>query len=211
MPDDYSTHWNNVWDGRDPATTSWYQAESTVSLRLIEAYSEIPNASIVDIGSGRSALIPRLLETGARAIEVLDISRSAVDAAAADLDWPVAVRFTAADVTTHRFDQAFDVWHDRAVFHFLITEEQRDGYREALLSGTRGGSIVVLSTFASDGPESCSGLPVCRYSSSDLAAEFPGFVLLHDEIDEHRKPDGETQRFQYVVLRRDSAVNSLPR
>ncbi len=196
-----SEHWQTVWDGKDPSTTSWFQQTPSLSLELITANA--PDAtSVVDIGSGRSTFVAQVLSSGVTRMEVLDIARQAVDAAAADAGHPAGVTWTVADISAHRFDETFDVWHDRAVFHFLTDVAQRDGYRQALRSGTHIGSTMVVATFAEDGPEYCSGLPVQRYSADSLAAEFPGFEVIDDRHEDHVKPDGTTQHFQYLVLRR---------
>ena len=195
-------HWNTVWSDKDPTTVSWFQPTPTVSLRLIADYGPSPLCSIVDIGSGASRLVTELIAAGVPDIEVLDIAAPALSAAAEQAGYPTNVTWTIADVAAHRFDRTFDVWHDRAAFHFLNEIEQRAGYLDALRSAVAIGGIAIIATFADDGPESCSGLPVSRYSAAELAAEFPGFELLHEEREDHVKPDGEPQKFQYVVLRR---------
>ena len=195
-------HWNTVWNDKDPAAVSWFQPTPTVSLRLIADFGPSPLASIVDIGSGASRLVTELIAAGVPDIEVLDIAASALATAAAQAGHPTNVTWTVGDVTTHRFDRTFDVWHDRAAFHFLNDVEQRAGYLEALRTAVDVGGIAIIATFADDGPEFCSGLPITRYSARKLAAEFPGFELLHEEREDHAKPDGEIQKFQYIVLRR---------
>lgn len=197
-----TAHWDKVWTERDPADVSWYQPQPAVSLRLIIEFGPSPLTSVVDVGGGASSLAELLLENGVERVEVLDIAESALAHAAARLGQGACVQWTVGDITSHRFSTPFAVWHDRAVFHFLVEASDRAGYLEALRSAIGVDGIVVLATFASDGPEICSGLPVRRYSAASLANEFDGFDLIHQENEEHTKPDGEMQRFQYVVLRR---------
>ncbi len=195
-------HWDKVWSVKEPADVSWYQQEPAASRRLILQFGPSPLTSVVDVGGGASSLAELLTESGVERVEVVDIAESALAHAAARLGPSAAVTFTVGDVTRHRFVTAFDVWHDRAVFHFLTEADDRAGYVEALQSAIDIGGIAILATFAADGPEMCSGLPVRRYSAESLSAEFEGFDLIHQETEDHAKPDGETQKFQYVVLQR---------
>jgi SAM-dependent methyltransferase len=196
-----SSHWENVYASKCDAELSWTQAEPTTSLALIaEACSA---GRIIDVGGGTSLLAERLLDRG-YAVTVLDISQAAIDRArqrlgerASEVGWLVA------DVTAEPDLGTFDLWHDRAVFHFLTASEDRAAYG-ALLAGTIPvGGHAVIATFALDGPEKCSGLEVRRYDGRALAAELgPGFRLLKSVPELHRTPWDTTQSFQYSLFQR---------
>jgi hypothetical protein len=191
-------HWVHVYAATPEISFSWYQQEPRVSLAMIgRAFS--PPASVIDVGAGASHLVDRLLERGYR-VGVLDISdeplrrvRNRLGKAGADVAWFVA------DVTAFVPPQCWDVWHDRAVFHFLINEQDRLHYRNALLTGTAPGSQVIIATFGPEGPERCSGLPTRRYSAADLQRELgPQFELVESEREDHRTPGGILQQFVYA-------------
>jgi SAM-dependent methyltransferase len=195
-------HWTDVYATKATDAVSWYQENPLVSLRLIEQ-SASPPASILDVGGGASYLADRLLPRGYR-IGVLDISgealrivRERLGAAAAPVEWFVAA------VTTFRSPHTWDVWHDRAVFHFLVEESARRGYCDALDLATAPESTVIVATFGPEGPERCSGLPITRYSPELLAAELgPRYELHNVEWELHRTPAGATQQFVYCRFRR---------
>ena len=206
-----SEHWNGVWERADPDSVSWFQTETTRSLRLIEtATGARPRhdgpavaVTVVDVGGGASRLVDALILRGLR-VTVLDIAKAALERSrrrlgdrAADVSWVVA------DITRWKPECRFDVWHDRAVFHFLVEPADRQAYRECAERAVRAGGVLVLATFAADGPEQCSGLTVRRYSAADLTAEFhPAFELEASETEDHETPWGTRQAFTYVVLRR---------
>lgn len=199
-------HWQKVYEDKAPEAVSWYQAEPAPSLAALERIGADPSLSLIDIGGGASSLVDALLDGGWRDITVVDIAASALAAARVRLGVRAdQVRWLTADITAWTPDRAYDIWHDRAVFHFLAAERDRTAYRRALEAGTRPGGHVVIATFAPDGPEMCSGLPVMRYDAKALAAELGGdFALLDHWREAHVTPWGASQSFQWCVFRRES-------
>ncbi|OKO86567.1 class I SAM-dependent methyltransferase [Bradyrhizobium sp. AS23.2] len=203
---DRSTHWDNVYATKGEAEVSWYQDIPAISLEMIHAASPDHRAGIIDIGGGASRLVDSLLQDGYRDVAVLDLSANALDAAkrrigpaAAAVDWIVA------DATAWRPARSYDVWHDRAAFHFLTDPRDRAAYVERLRSAVAPGGHVIIATFAPDGPEKCSGLPVQRHNSASLAAELgPGFELVETRSEVHHTPWNSTQAFQFSRFRRRS-------
>ena len=204
MTDDRRSHWDQVYATRSETDVSWYQPHPAVSLRLIRTASPDRSASVIDVGGGASVLIDELVSSGFNDVSVLDISDEALSKAnarllakAGEIDWIVA------DVTTWTPPRRWRIWHDRAVFHFLTRCDQQDDYIAALRAGTTDDATVVMATFALDGPEKCSGLPVQRYSAPMLADRLGnGFRLMSQEAETHLTPSGGQQRFTYVVLER---------
>ncbi|MGX1318620.1 trans-aconitate methyltransferase [Bradyrhizobium sp. USDA 377] len=201
---DRTTHWDNVYATKGEAEVSWYQASPAISLAMIRAANSDHDAAIIDIGGGASRLVDALLQDGYRRLTVLDLSANAlgvakarIGAAASTVDWIVA------DVTTWPPTRTYDVWHDRAAFHFLTDPDDRAAYVERLRSAVRPGGQVVIATFAPDGPEKCSGLPVQRHDSASLAAELgPEFELVEARSEMHRTPWDSKQSFQFSRFRR---------
>lgn len=197
-------HWNKVYTTKGERDVSWFQERPSRSLQLIEAHAPGGKASLIDIGGGASRLVDELMARDFPDLTVLDVSVVALDHARARLgadqgrvDWIVA------DITRWRPARSWDIWHDRAVFHFLTAEPDQEAYLAALAAGTRPGSTVVMATFASDGPERCSGLPVQRYSAEALAARLGGRFALRDQAAEmHPTPWGSAQSFAYAVFAR---------
>ncbi|MFN3077057.1 MAG: class I SAM-dependent methyltransferase [Alphaproteobacteria bacterium] len=199
---DRQAHWGAVYTSKDETAVSWFQENPETSLRLIEGCSR-PGANVVDVGAGASRLIDHLVDRGYR-VTALDIARAALDKTRARLGHRASeVNWIAADVTGWCPPELFDVWHDRAVFHFLTDERDRLAYAGVLAAAVRTGGWAVIGTFAPDGPERCSDLPVCRYDARSLAGVFARDFTLVDELAEgHLTPSGKTQRFQFSVLRR---------
>ncbi|WP_342736821.1 class I SAM-dependent methyltransferase [Bradyrhizobium sp. B117] len=203
MPD-RTTHWDNVYATKGEAEVSWFQDSPTISLDMIRAAAPDHDAAIIDIGGGASRLIDALLRDGYRDLAVLDLSANALDAAkrrigaaASTVDWIVA------DATTWRPAKTYDVWHDRAAFHFLTDPHDRAAYVERLRSAVKPEGHVIIATFAPEGPEKCSGLPVQRHDSTSLAAELgPEFALVETRRETHHTPWDSTQAFQFSRFRR---------
>ncbi|WP_158671815.1 class I SAM-dependent methyltransferase [Bradyrhizobium guangdongense] len=201
---DRSAHWDHVYATKGEAEVSWYQDSPAISLEMIRAASPNHDAAIIDIGGGASRLVDALLQDGYRDVGVLDISVNALDAAkkrigasASMVDWIVA------DATSWRPAKSYDVWHDRAAFHFLTDPRDRAAYVERLRSAVASGGQVIIGTFAPDGPEKCSGLPVQRHDSASLAAELgPEFELMETRRETHHTPWNSTQAFQFSRFRR---------
>jgi SAM-dependent methyltransferase len=196
-----SDHWEKVYTSKSDMELSWMQAEPATSLSLIaEACSA---GSVIDVGGGTSLLAERLLDRG-YAVTVLDISQAAIDRARQRLGHRAAqVEWIVADVTASPDLGTIDLWHDRAVFHFLTVSEDRAAYAELLARTVPVGGHAVIATFAVDGPEKCSGLDVRRYDGGALAAELgPPFRLLKSVPELHRTPWDAPQSFQYSLFKR---------
>lgn len=203
---DRTTHWQNVYATKGEAEVSWFQNSPTISLEMIRAANPDRNAAIIDIGGGESRLVDALLQDGYRDVAVLDLSTNALDVvkrrigtAASTVDWIVA------DVTIWQPAKTYDVWHDRAAFHFLTDPWDRAAYVERLRSAIAAGGHVIIATFAPDGPEKCSGLPVQRHDSASLSGELgPEFELVEARSEMHQTPWHSTQAFQFSRFRRRS-------
>lgn len=193
-------HWENVYSTKSTDGVSWYQPHAEHSLRLIEAAALPRGAAIIDVGGGASKLVDDLLAQGRYDLTVLDLSTSALAAARARLGAAAdAVTWRVADITKAGLPaQAYDLWHDRAVFHFLTAPSDRRVYVQAVRDALKPGGHVIIATFAEDGPLQCSGLPVMRYGPLQLQAEFGvGFSLVSHEREQHATPFGSTQAFTY--------------
>jgi SAM-dependent methyltransferase len=196
-------HWQGVYRRKADTEVSWYQASPTVSLELIAEHGPGTGASVIDIGGGTSLLAVRLLDAGYRDVTVLDISEAAIARAESRIGKRPGAHFMVADASALMPVRTWDVWHDRAAFHFLMTAAEQAGYIAALERGTQPGSIAIFATFALDGPEKCSGLPVQRYSPETLAARLGrGFALIHSASEAHHTLSGAVQRFTWAVFRR---------
>ena len=197
-------HWNGVWDRADPDRVSWFEPRPESSLDLIESSGVGYGAALIDVGAGASLLTRQLLEAGYQDLTVLDISASGLAAGRSRLG-PVAshVEWIQADVRHFEPSRTRDLWHDRAVFHFLIGAEDRAAYLTTLDRALAAEGQVVLATFGPEGPLRCSGLEVRRYSLESLAGELgPGFRLEDSSIQEHTTPAGGSQQFLYARFKR---------
>ncbi|HQU25722.1 MAG TPA: class I SAM-dependent methyltransferase [Acidimicrobiales bacterium] len=196
------------WDERYRATTpeerSWTEPSPTATLEILDRLDLAPTDPIVDVGGGASRLVDALLERGFSDLTVLDLAESALAEARARLGAAAdRVTWVCADVTAWRPERTYALWHDRAVFHFLIEPAARGAYRDRLERATASGSYAVLATFAPDGPDTCSGLPVTRWAPAELAAEIgDAFEPLLEGRREHVTPWGSTQPFTWLVARR---------
>jgi SAM-dependent methyltransferase len=201
---DRRSHWQAVYLTKGEQQVSWSQADPQPSLRLIESAAADCHASIVDIGGGASRLVDALLGKGFDALTVLDLSEAALRTARERIGAAGStVQWIADDATAWRPPRPFDVWHDRAAFHFLVEAGDRAAYVERLHHGVRAGGHAIIGTFAPDGPEKCSGLPVQRYDAAALGRAIgPAFELVAEVPHQHVTPWGTTQSFQFSVLRR---------
>lgn len=197
-------HWDKVYETKAETAVSWYQPRCFVSLKLIKSASPDDKASVIDVGGGAATLVDDLLEQGFGDLTVLDISGSALERSKARLGKDAGkVGWIVADVTRWTPARTWDVWHDRAAFHFLGNAESQAAYIAALTAATRPGATVIISTFGRDGPEKCSGLAVERYDPEALARRLgPDFTLIADEAESHTTPAGTEQHFSYAVLKR---------
>ncbi|MBX9845874.1 MAG: class I SAM-dependent methyltransferase [Xanthobacteraceae bacterium] len=202
---DRQAHWQNVYQTKGERDVSWFQETPEISLDLIRATGAGKGVSIVDIGGGASRLADALLEEGYRSITVLDLSDQALATSRARLGARAAqVSWIVADVTAWQPAGSFDVWHDRAAFHFLTEPQDRLTYGECVRKAVRPGGHVIIGTFALDGPERCSGLPVVRHDATTIGNVLGrSFRLAESRRHEHKTPGGAIQRFQFSRFRRD--------
>ena len=201
-----AAHWNSVYRSKASTDVSWFQAEPTLSLELIASAGIRTGAAVLDVGGGTSFLADRLLALGYR-VGVMDVSALALDQARARLGTKAAaVEWIHADVLNFVPSHRWDVWHDRAVFHFLTDQRDRLAYRATLLRTLASDGVAVIATFGPNAPERCSGLPTVRYGPGVLARELgDDLVLTADRLDLHRTPRGKIQEFVYCAFRRAAA------
>lgn len=196
-----SEHWQQVYQSKSADEVSWFQREPLVSLKLIHEHALTGN-SIIDVGAGQSHLVDHLLAEGYSDLTILDISERAMEGVKERLG-SVTVQCVVADIRTWKPERSFDVWHDRAVFHFMNSKEDVSTYIQVLENSVPRNGIAIIGTFAEDGPAQCSGLDVQRYSPRALGEVFSeGFSLLETSREEHVTPWGATQKFSWVVLQR---------
>lgn len=197
-------HWDNVYATKDEHVVSWFQEKADISLDLIRATGVKHTASIIDIGGGASRLVDTLLGEGFKAVTVLDLSEKALATSKARLGARGEhVQWIVADITTWDPSQTYDVWHDRAALHFLTDPKDRAAYAERILRAVRPGGHVIIGTFAPDGPERCSGLPVIRHDAATLSGLLGhSFELIENRRHDHQTPAGATQRFQFSRFQR---------
>jgi SAM-dependent methyltransferase len=200
------THWQNVYTKKGENEVSWFQENPAPSLELIAQVGATPASAIIDIGAGASRLVDSLIDRGFKDVTVLDLSEAALDAAKARLGSSAAqVDWIVADATVWEPLKAYDIWHDRATFHFLTEECDRAAYVARLERAVKVGGYAIIATFALDGPERCSGLPVVRYDSASLSQTLGRRLqLVHTRQDTHATPWGSNQSFQFSVFRRHS-------
>lgn len=192
-------HWEAVYRDKGAEEVSWFQPSPDLSLALIEASGTPRQAQLIDVGGGASRLVDRLLETGYGNVSVLDISAAALEQSRARLGAGAkTVQWLQADITQAELPGRYRLWHDRAVFHFLIDAQARAAYLERLENHLEPGGQAIIATFALDGPERCSGLPVQRYSAQSLAQTLGArFRLLESTTERHTTPAGGVQAFVY--------------
>jgi len=193
------THWQNVYATKAENEVSWYQENPASSLDLVAATGVPSDAAIIDVGGGASRLVDCLLDKGFRRVAVLDLSENALGEAKTRLGRRAdAVDWIVADVTTWEPSRTYDLWHDRAAFHFLTEPADREAYVVRLKRAVHRGGHVIIATFAPDGPERCSGLPIVRYDPDALARMLgQDFELVDSRRHDHLTPSGNTQHFQF--------------
>jgi SAM-dependent methyltransferase len=198
-------HWQGVYGSKGEAQTSWFRPHLDESLRMLDGLRLRSSAAIIDVGAGRSTLVDDLLGRGFRNLTALDLSTEALAQSRQRLGEAAEhVRWLAADVLEAELPPChYDLWHDRAVFHFLTSAQDQARYAALAARSLRPGGHLLLATFAPDGPDKCSGLPVCRYDAASLAARFaPAFEPVADARESHRTPFRTLQSFTYLLLRR---------
>lgn len=196
-------HWDDAYVEKGEAGVSWFEETPTVSLDLIKALPG-PKDSLIDVGGGASRLAAHALRRGFGHVAVLDLSAKAIARSQMTMGTEAdRVKWIVSDVTSWKPGRRYDVWHDRAAFHFLTDKADRAAYVETLHSALADAGHAIIATFALDGPECCSGLPVQRYSPKTLAATLgPRFKLVNGVRHEHQTPWGSMQAFQFSVLAR---------
>ena len=198
--------WEGVHDGHDVDGVSWWQSVPGLSLDLVDASGLGPDAGIIDVGAGWSTLVDHLVERGFQDLTAIDLSATALQTVR-DRIGPAGahVVLEVADVLDLRRGRTYDLWHDRAVFHFLTEADERLDYLASLEAHVRPGGWAVVATFGPDGPLTCSGLPIVRYTHAELAGEFPGFEVVSTAGEDHVTPWGTAQQFTAILLRRRAA------
>ena len=203
-------HWQEVYTQKDPTQVSWFQSAPTPSLELVQELRLPADSKVLDVGGGTSALAVALAAEGLN-VTVLDLAPAALAYAQSYFDAQAVqkIRWLAGDIldngyiTAHISPDSIDLWHDRAVFHFLVEVEQQQRYVQSVARSVKPGGYAIIATFSPDGPEQCSGLPVQRYSSDSLAQLFsPDFKLIGHQRHEHVTPSGAVQPFTFVTLQR---------
>ena len=201
---DAKTHWEKIYTTKAPEQVSWYRPHLETSLALIKRAASDHSASIIDVGGGESTLVDDLLAQGFENITILDVSPAAIEATKQRLGQAAErVHWLVADITQVDLEQGvYDLWHDRAVFHFLTDPPQRVAYVRQVARSVKPGGHVIVSTFGPEGPTKCSGLEVVRYDADSLHNEFGArFRLVESSKELHQTPFGTTQQFLYCLCR----------
>jgi len=199
---DKKDHWENIYKNKSPLEVSWYQQRPDISLALIRKYASKKTAEIIDVGGGASTLCDGLLEAGYSNVTVLDLSDSALAHARQRLGSKAEfVDWEAGDVTYLKSDHQYDVWHDRAVFHFLTDKRDRDKYKQVLASSVRTNGYVIIAVFEVGGPIKCSGLDIVQYDVEKLRTELGNdFAFVEELYETHITPAGVEQLFGYYIF-----------
>ena len=204
MTKELQAHWNKVYADKHETEVSWFQETPDVSLDLIATAEATPEHAIIDIGGGASRLVDALLARAFQRVTVLDLSHIGLERAQDRLGEAArTVTWLVADATTWEPPQTYDIWHDRAVFHFLNEEKEQQAYLDRLRRSLSIGGRVIFGTFAPEGPEKCSGLPVTRHDSASLSRLLgPAFTLTDNRRHDHQTPWGSRQAFQFSTFQR---------
>ena len=201
---DAKTHWSKVYSTKLPDQVSWYQERPKLSLELIRRTGIPPSANIIDVGGGASALVDNLLDSGFQNVMVLDIAGEALKSSQKRLGAKgKSVEWVEADITNAKVPQNhFDLWHDRAVFHFLALAEDRRRYVDRVRHSLKKGGHIIIASFSLQGPPRCSGLDIVRYSPETMTVEFGNeFELIESVPETHHTPSGGIQEFVYCLFR----------
>ncbi|MCB0371954.1 MAG: class I SAM-dependent methyltransferase [Muricauda sp.] len=199
--EDRKSHWETVYETKTPDQVSWTQKEPKISLDFIRSFNFDKTAKILDVGGGDSNLVDFLLDAGFENISVLDISARAIERAQKRLGKRAnKVSWIVSDITEFDPQEEYDVWHDRAAFHFLITKDQIEKYVAAINQAVNG--YLILGTFSENGPKKCSGLDITQYTETKMETTFTGFEKLRCFTDDHTTPFGTTQNFMYCSFKK---------
>ena len=199
-------HWEAVYEQKAEMEVSWYQESPALSLELITTLAPAPDAAIIDVGGGAARLVDELVMRGYGDVTVLDLSQAALKRTQARMGAQAAkVKWIVADATHWSPLRTYDLWHDRAAFHFLASPEDRAAYVVRMTEAVKPGGHAIIATFALDGPDKCSGLPVVRYAAAGLSVELgEAFALLETRAQSHATPWGSQQKFQVSIFRRSA-------
>ena len=201
---DKKAHWENIFQTKDTTIVSWYQAVPATSINLIQKTGLSANSAIIEIGSGDSFLVDHLIEKGYTDISLLDISENALETIRKRLgEKSNSVTFVATDINNFSTDKRFNIWHDRAVFHFLTEKKDIENYVKIATKSVIRKGFLIIGTFSDKGPDSCSGLTIEKYSESKLTAAFSaGFSKLECFTENHNTPSGGIQNFLFCIFQR---------
>jgi 2-polyprenyl-3-methyl-5-hydroxy-6-metoxy-1,4-benzoquinol methylase len=197
-------YWENVYQSKEFHQVGWFQHHPTVSLDIIEFINISENAKIIDVGGGESYLVDHLLALGFKNIQVLDISAKAIGKAKSRLGKNAEkIKWITGDIVDFNYEKDFDLWHDRAVFHFLLKKDEIYQYIDNAKNAIKQGGHLIIGTFSDKGPDKCSGLPVNQYSISNLESTFfPHFKLIQALNLDHYTPSGQVQNYSFCCFER---------
>tara|TARA_E500000318_G_scaffold111672_1_gene131171 strand:+ start:4366 stop:4980 length:615 start_codon:yes stop_codon:yes gene_type:complete len=201
MDQDRKNHWETVYKTKNPDEVSWTQNVPQTSLNFIHSFGLDKTSTIIDVGGGDSKLVDFLLDEGFENITVLDISGKAIERAKKRLgDKALKVHWIECDITDFEPEETYDVWHDRAAFHFLTSSDQIEKYKALTMKAVKG--YMVLGTFSENGPKKCSGLDIKQYNETQMEATFNGFDKIECKTEDHTTPFGTTQNFIFCSFKR---------
>lgn len=194
-------HWNNIFQKLDYTQVLWHQSSPKKSVELIKKYAK-NDANIIDIGCGASYLVDTLLNDGYKDITLLDTAKTSLDIVHSRINND-NVQFICKDILNFKTDKKFDIWHDRAVFHFLLSKKEREEYFKVLDNSLKAKGVAIVSTFKVDGPIQCAGLDIVQYNHKKMSDELPSnLILIQSEDYEHITPKESTQKYIYFVIQK---------
>lgn len=196
-----AAHWNDRYQIVGSTSVSWFQETPSTSLEMLEVAGVTTADSVIDVGGGASTLVDHLLGSGHTDLAVLDLSAVALDVARDRVGPSAAVSWLTEDLLTWLPDRTWDVWHDRAVLHFLLTDDDRQRYVATMRRAVGPGGVVIIGTFAEDGPTECSTLQVRRHSPAELRDLLGDVEVLAEHREVHETPGGATQLFNWIAAR----------
>lgn len=198
-------HWDDIYSSRLAEEMGWYQEVPEISLSLIRSTELLAGASVIDIGAGESSLAESLIESGAMKVTILDVSQKAIQRSRERLEgMPSKFKWIATDILKFRPNQKYDIWHDRACFHFLTLQSEMSKYVEIAKKAIAPGAYLIIGTFSLEGPEKCSGLPVKRYDHRSLQKTFTGFELMSYQYLDHKTPTGNHQNYIFCLFKAET-------
>ena len=200
----YKNHWENIYESKDEKSLSWFQKDVSPSINLIKKYINKNHKNFIDIGAGTSRLVDSIIKIrNIKKISLLDISSKALSINKKRLPQVYEINYITSEITQWEHDNIYDVWHDRAVFHFILSKDLINKYLSILDQSTKSGSIVIIGTFALDGPEKCSGLEIKKYSSNMLDKILGYKFKLLESVDQnHYTPIKKLQKFSFSVFKK---------